>query len=130
MSPIDPSLNDGDSLVSALSSSDIIDSKKVTFWLNLSPKNSTVTFGSNIPDNIRHHQTVSLNLEKKYKNWWTVSLHKINYGTTNIKGSDTNYAILDTGTSLIAIAKTDYNNFVEELMTQVDTADCNSANGC
>ena len=68
--------------------------------------------------------------ETKYKNWWTVTLHKINYGTTNIKGSDTNYAILDTGTSLIAIAKTDYNNFVEELMTQVDTADCNSANGC
>ena len=91
--------------MSALSSADIIDSEKVTFWLNLSSKNdSSVTFGSNIPDNIRHGDLVSLDLYKKYDNWWTTTLRGSHYGNTNIKASSASYAILDTGTSLNAIA--------------------------
>ena len=39
------------------------------------------------------------------------------YGTDSIRDSGANYAILDTGTSLIAIAESDYHNFVLKVMT-------------
>ena len=69
-----------------------------------------------MPNNIRKGDSVTLDLYKKYDTWWTVDLRGSHYGTTNIKASGTNYAILDTGTSLIAISNTDYNNFVKEIL--------------
>ena len=69
-----------------------------------------------MPDNIRRGETVTLDLYKKYDSWWTMDLRGSHYGTTNIKASGTNYAILDTGTSLIAISETDYRNFVSTIL--------------
>ena len=102
----------------------------MTFWLNLDPLSSTVTFGSSLPDNIRKGETVTLDLYKKYDNWWTVDLRGCHYGGSNIRASGTNYAILDTGTSLIAISKTDYDNFRLGIMRQIASADCSSPDGC
>ena len=53
-------------MVSALYQAKIIDEEEVTFWLNLDSKNdSSVIFGSDLPDNIKHHKIVTLPLEKK-----------------------------------------------------------------
>ena len=106
LSPIAPDKNKGSSIVEALSSADIIDKEKVTFFINTENVQSSVTFGS-VPDNIRNG-IVDLDLYEKYDNWWTVKLRGFHYGGKNMATAGTNYAILDTGTSLMAISKSDY----------------------
>jgi len=58
--------------------------------------------------NLTVHQTVS---SISTDSWWTVNLTSAYYGSTNINTKDTKNAIIDTGTSLLTLAKTDYNIF-------------------
>ena len=58
--------------------------------------------------NLTVHQTVN---SSSTDGWWTVSLTNAYYGSTNINTKDTKNAIIDTGTSLLTLAKTDYDIF-------------------
>ena len=89
-------------MVQALADAKIIDSQRVTFAINFDGTASEVTFGDE-PDGIRNG-IVTLDLYSKYDQWWTVKLRGNHYGGKNIQVANTNYAILDTGTSLIALS--------------------------
>ena len=46
---------------------------------------------------------------EQYKQWWTVNLTGATYGTTNLMQNYVeNYAIVDTGTSLLVLEETAY----------------------
>ena len=51
-------------------------------------------------------------LVSRYDQWWTVSMHRVEYGGEDIKDSGIGYAILDTGTSLLYLGQEDYYNFI------------------
>lgn len=43
-------------------------------------------------------------------------MHDVKYGDSDIKSSGIGYAILDTGTSLLYLGKSDYYNFLDNLL--------------
>lgn len=57
-------------------------------------------------------------------------MHDVNYGGSDIKESGMGYAILDTGTSLMYIGKSDYYNFLDKLLSAVPDFDCVSRVYC
>ena len=68
---------------------------------------------------------------KKYDQWWTVSLHSVEYGGQDIKDSGIGYAIIDTGTSLLYLGQEDYFNFIEQMLKDVPNGlDCTSSIYC
>ena len=44
-------------------------------------------------------------------NWWTVNMKGAYYGITDINADQTDYAFVDTGTSLLTMTSTDYSIF-------------------
>ena len=63
-------------------------------------------------------------MTRKYDVWWTVDVEDVRYGHESIKKSNINYAILDTGTSLIYIGESDYYEFVAKIMEVAPDFDC------
>jgi len=125
LSPPDEAQN-GPSYTKALYSQGIIDKEEVTFWLNFyGNETSTATFGG-VPANATVGKTFSQDLYSRYDQWWTVKMHNVEYGGTDIKNSGIAYAILDTGTSLLYLGTQDYNAFVSELTKSVPELDCTS----
>ena len=57
-------------------------------------------------------------------------MHDVSYGGDDIKSSGIGYAILDTGTSLLYLGQSDYQNFITKLVKAVPELDCTSAIYC
>lgn len=57
-------------------------------------------------------------------------MHDVKYGDTDIKSSGIGYAILDTGTSLLYLGKSDYYNFLDSLLSTVPELDCTTTIYC
>ena len=57
-------------------------------------------------------------------------MHDVKYGDSDIKSSGIGYAILDTGTSLMYLGKSDYYNFLDKLLSAVPEFDCTSSIYC
>ena len=120
----------------ALADENIISEPKVTFCLNNEPQDqvsvaSNITFG-NMPNDCLHGGTdftFKLDLDTTYDEWWSVRLRSVRYGTSNLKTSYTDIAIIDTGTSFFTISKTDFDNFAEILLG-LDGITCSYAEGC
>ena len=51
------------------------------------------------------HNTVTASSKQ---GWWTVNMTGAFYGGTSINSQNTTYAIVDTGTSFLLMAQTDY----------------------
>lgn len=114
----------------ALYDQKIIDSNQITFWLNFDgAANSYATLGG-VPEDSSIGETFSQDLVNRYDQWWTVKLHDVSYGDSDIKASGMGYAILDTGTSLMYIGKSDYYNFLDKLLAAVPDFDCTSRVYC
>lgn len=110
MSPTD----DAPSYMQTLYNAGKIDEEAVTFWINKEAHDSVVTLGGVVPDSVRG-EYFSLPIVKKFDNWWTVGVSDVQYGDSSIKNSTINYAILDTGTSLIYIGESEYREFTARL---------------
>ena len=82
----------------------MIDDEIVTFWLNdiSSGVDSQCIFGASEASNALNGPSYELKLDKLNDSWWTVTLKGSHYGDR--KSSGTPKAILDTGTSFLAIA--------------------------
>ena len=107
-----------ESIVGALAQANIIQEETATFCLYKLQSNatSTVSFGG-VPDGCRKSdKTYSLKLNENNDHWWTARMRNLHYGDSSLKESSTQFAILDTGTSFIAISKTDYYNFAKKIM--------------
>lgn len=66
-----------------------------------------------------------LPIVQKFDNWWTVGVSDVQYGDKTIRNSTIDYAILDTGTSLIYIAESEYKEFERQLMEASPDFFCN-----
>ena len=88
-----------------------------------------MTFGG-VPEDCRlSDETYDLDLVTTHDTWWTARLRGLSYGDDEIKESGVRYAIIDTGTSFMAIAKTDYYNFARQIM-KIKGMRCSYINGC
>ena len=65
----------------------------------------------------------SHNLVKKFDLWWTVHFTGIAFDEEKLPKSKAHYAIIDTGTSLIYLPKSDYENFISKL-AHIEQLDC------
>ena len=75
-------------------------------------------------------QVYDLKLMQSNNSWWSTSYRGLTFGNTDIHNSVMNVAILDTGTSLIALPDNDYNAFVLKLLTSVKEFDCTTYAQC
>ena len=131
-----PRRNSQSSLIMALADEKIISQPKVTFCLNSESFDQTtvasnITFG-NMPNDCLHGGsdfTFKLYLDTTYDEWWSVRLRSVRYGSSNLKSSYTDIAIIDTGTSFFTISKSDFDNFAEKML-ELDGLTCNYAEGC
>ena len=64
-----------------------------------------------IPDGVVNGNMTKLDLIQDQDTWWTVALDDVAYGASSIKQSQTQYAIIDTGTSFLTLSKSDYEQF-------------------
>ena len=108
MSPSDPA--NGPSLMQALYDQGKIPDAVATFVINDPEQQSSVTLGG-VPDGAIDGKTTTLDLLQDQDSWWTLELDDMAYGSSSIKASQTQYAILDTGTSFLTISRTDYESF-------------------
>ena len=97
----------------ALKEQGLIDEEKITFWINKDDVDSTVTFGGLISNSI-NGDTYSLSTDKLNQSWWTVDLLGSSYGGNEFK--TVQKAILDTGTSFLTIASSDYDMFEDKML--------------
>ena len=68
-----------------------------------------------------------ISINKRNDQWWTFKLKGLSYGSTDIFSSGMHYAIIDSGTSLITIPLSDYNNFKQQIINANTSLNCNSA---
>ena len=103
----------GPSFMGAMKSAGLIDKEVATFWINDGETASSyVTFGGVI-DGSTTGKTYELSLDKANKTWWTVDLNKsVIFG---LELTNTPKAIIDTGTSFLAISSTAYAHFENEM---------------
>jgi hypothetical protein len=73
-------------------------------------------------------EIAKIDLNKRNNQWWTFKIKGFEYGSTNIYGSGMKFAIIDSGTSLLTIPLTDYNNFKQQVINANTTLNCNSYN--
>ena len=95
------------SFMKALHDQGKIDEAVATFVINDPERQSSVTLGG-IPDGAIVGNMTALDLVPDEDTWWTLELDGLTYGGDSIKESQTRYAILDTGTSLLTISRSDY----------------------
>lgn len=108
-----PAPSNGPSYIKALYDSGVISEYTATFWLNLdSVGSSTATFGG-VPDGATLGDTFTQELVQDLETWWTVSLGSVTLGGQNIKPSGTQYAAIDSGSSLLIMPPEDYENFLD-----------------
>ena len=128
LSPAHESQN-GPSYIKALYEQGIIDEEVATFWLNFyTPddiEKSIVTLGGVIDGSYRG-EPFTQSLKTRYDSWWTVKMHDVKYGDSDIKDSGIGYAIIDSGTSLLYLGQKDYYNFVDKVKAEVPELDCSS----
>ena len=63
--------------------------------------------------------------DELYSNWWTLNLTSTTLGGEQLmQNSGQHYAILDTGTSLITISKTMFDDFKVKLQNSVTGFNC------
>lgn len=86
----------------------------ISFQFNKDPLPSKVEIGTT---NVSYYNglLVKQRLERKFSDWWTVSLNNLYFGEDSIRTTAVTYAIVSTGTSWIQISKTDYTNFVYQI---------------
>lgn len=102
------------SFVGSLSEQGKLSDDVVSFWMNDLTKESYVTFGGKMAEGYRG-DFVSSNIVSSYEAWWTIRLHNTYYGGNSVKESAVSFAIIDTGTSFMYLAQTDYENFVDQV---------------
>lgn len=83
-----------------------------SFWITGLSTQSVITLGGVDPSSYTGSFTTH-DVVASQDAWWTVNLSGLKYGGTSIKSGSTRYAIVDTGTSLLTLSKTDYDNFVD-----------------
>ena len=122
----------GPSYIKALYKQGTIEQEIATFWLNsYGQADSYVTLGG-VPANSTRGITYVQDLVSRYDQWWTVSMHRVEYGGVDIKDSGIGYAILDTGTSLLYLGQEDYFNFIDQILRDEPSGglDCTSTIYC
>lgn len=66
-----------------------------------------MTFGGT-PTNATAGDYIEQSIASRYDSWWTMKLTDVVMGTGSIFKSGGNYAIVDTGTSLMYMLESDY----------------------
>lgn len=117
------------SFVGSLASQGKLSDDVVSFWMNDSTQESYVTFGGKMAEGYRG-EFVSANIVSSYEAWWTIRLHNTYYGENSIKESAVNYAIIDTGTSFLYLAQTDYANFIDVVKDANPDLNCLNESYC
>lgn len=92
--------------------------------LNYSPNPSYAVIGGSAEANEVFGEVFDLKLMQSNNTWWSTSYRGLTYGGTDIHTSKMNVAILDTGTSLIALPDSDYNLLVSKVMAEDGSWDC------
>ena len=70
-----------------------------------------------------------LELDSSADAWWTVRLRGLSFGGSNILSSSTKRAIIDSGTSFIAISEADFRQFAKKVL-ELDGMVCDYSRGC
>jgi len=119
-------VNNGPSYLWTLYTQGKISSAEATFWINDSNSPSYVTFGGT-PTNSTTGDFIEQSIVSSYDSWWTMRLSDVKMNGSSIKKSGGQYAIVDTGTSLLYMLTSDYAYF--ETMVEAASPDfnCNSA---
>lgn len=120
----------------SLYDSGAIDENTATFWFGLKDmdgekeeEKSLVTLGG-MPENCTRGETFTQYLNKDFSMWWTTEMDSIKYGDEEIKTSNVDYTIIDSGTSLLYLPYEDYQNFKKKVKAQVPEFDCDSDVHC
>ncbi len=126
-----PYASNGPSFIQALIDQDQLSEPVVSFQLTSLDEQSEIQIGytnsSSYNGTLTVHQTVN---SSTTDTWWTVNLTGAYYGTININSYDTKNAIVDTGTSLLTLSKTDYNVFTALVNNQTNNAFTCNDGGC
>lgn len=69
------------------------------------------------------------NIDSYNKAWWTIGYGGVSYDGKSISSSDSNAAIIDSGTSFLYLPQLDYNNFRRE-MEKIDGVNCRDSENC
>lgn len=105
----------GPSYMGGLISAGKLDQPVSSFKLRLNPASSDVLIGG-IDKNDFVGDMTYYDIVMSKDSWWTVPLSGIWANNENIYSSGTQYAIIDTGTSLLTISHSDYNSFVDAVL--------------
>lgn len=84
-----------------------------------------MTFGST-PTGAINGNFIEMPIVTRYDTWWTLKLTDVKMAGNSIKKSGGNYAIIDTGTSLLYMLETDYSYFVTMVQAASPDFICNS----
>jgi hypothetical protein len=103
-------VNNGPSYLWTLYTQGKISSAEATFWINDSNSPSYVTFGGT-PTNSTTGDFIEQSIVSSYDSWWTMRLSDVKMNGSSIKKSGGQYAIVDTGTSLLYMLTSDYAYF-------------------
>ena len=99
--------------------------------LNYAPTPSYVVIGGDADPNDTSGDVFDLKLMQSDNLWWSTAYNGLTFGGTDIQKSPVNIAILDTGTSLIALPDDDYNAFVSKLLSYSFVPwDCSIMSNC
>ena len=99
--------------------------------LNYAPTASYVVIGGEADANDTSGDVFDLKLMQSNNSWWSTAYRGLTFGGTDIHASPMNVAILDTGTSLIALPDSDYNAFVGKLLSYSSVPwDCSTYPQC
>ena len=120
------SVGNGPSYLWTMYTQGTISSAEATFWINDTTTGSTVTFGST-PSGATSGNYIEQPVVSRYDSWWTMKLTDVQLNGSSIKKSGGNYAISDTGTSLLYMLETDYSYFSTMIQAASPDFNCNSA---
>jgi hypothetical protein len=104
--------NTGPSFIQSLYDQGKIEQKIVSFQINLKENDSFIVLGG-YNDNDYKGDMFMHPLIKDQATWWTVSFDDIQYDGKSIKDSPIDLAIIDSGTSFIYLAQSDYLVFID-----------------
>ena len=102
----------------------MIDQNVVSFQLNAIGSSSYAIFGST-PSYFYTGKVTFIDVDKRYNQWWTVTLSNVYYNKKSVHTSGVNHAIISSGTPMILMPKTDFVNFKTALLASGPLAENN-----
>lgn len=97
----------------------------VSFWINQETLPSIVSFGG-VPSGSYMSDFAEQSLDTAYNEWWTLRFHGTAINGNQLTYSKGVYAIVDTGTSLLYMVQSDYDQFKSYVEAASSDFNCSS----